>query len=132
MKRIVALTMGLLMLAGCGAAAAEPGVSQIDWANHDARAEQFVMALVNGDYTIASEGFDAEMQRVLSVRALGNNWKAMNNQAGAFVSIEGTELEPHDEYDIYNVVTRHEKSGVNIRIVFSADGLVAGLFFTFA
>jgi len=131
MKRITSLAVCLLLLAGCGTAVAEPGISRIDWDNHDARAEQFVTALANGDFTIAAEGFDADMQRALGVRALGNSWKGMLRGAGAFVAIEGIELEPHDEYDIYIVFTRHEISGINTRIVFSADGLVAGLFFTF-
>ena len=131
MKRIAVIAICLLLLAGCGSVA-EPGVSQIDWENHDVRAEQVVTALANGDFSIVAEGFDAEMQRALSVRALASSWKAMTNQAGAFISIEGTEREPHDEYDIYVVTTRHEKSGVNVRIVFSEDDQVAGLFFTFA
>jgi len=128
---MLAALLALSVLASCGGGE-EPGISHIDWENHDARAEQLVTALANGDFSIVAQGFDAEMQRALSVRALANNWKAMTNQAGAFVSIEGTELEPHDEYDIYIVTTRHEKSGMNTRIVFSADGQVAGLFFTFA
>jgi hypothetical protein len=126
---MLAALLALAALAGCGAK--EPGVSAIDWANHDVRAVQFVTALVNGDYTIAAQGFDAAMQRALSVRALRKAWEDMVKQAGAFAAIEETERIPDDEYDIYHVLTRHEKSGVNTRVVFSADGLVAGLFFTF-
>ena len=127
---MLAVLFVLLAFAGC-LGSHNQGLSHIDWDNHDTRAEQFVQTLLNGDFSIAAEGFDAEMQRALSVRALGNAWKGMVRGAGEFVAIEGTELEPHNEYDIYNVLTRHEISGLNTRIVFSADGLVAGLFFTF-
>ena len=131
MKRIISLAVCLLLLAGCGATTAEPGISTIDWEDHDERVEQLVIALVNGDFTIVAEGFDAQLQKALSVRRLGSAWKGMLRRAGTFIAIVGTELEPHDEYVIYNVLTRHQSSGLNVRIVFSDDGLVAGLFFSF-
>lgn len=127
---LLAVLFALPAFAGCGAGE-EPGVSVIDWANPDERAAQFVTALVNGDYTIAAQGFDAEMLRALRVAALRRSWEAMQRRAGAFIAIEGTEQIPDDEYDIRHVVTRHEKMGVNTRVVFSAEGRVAGLFFTF-
>jgi hypothetical protein len=126
----LAALLALFALTGCQGGT-EPGISHIDWENQDERAPQFVTALVDGDYTVAAEGFDAEMQRALSVGALRRSWEGMCRQAGAFVAIEETQPVPNDEYDIYNVITRHEKSGVNTRVVFSHDGLVAGLFFTF-
>ena len=110
----------------------EPNTSNIDWGNRDQRAEQFVAALVNGDYSIAAEGFSADMNRALGVRGLRRAWGDMIKGAGAFVSIAETQTEPHDEYDIYIVVSRHENRGVSSRVVFSEDGLIAGLFFSFA
>lgn len=123
--------LGIFALTGCGGGADEPGISSIDWNNHDKRAEQFLTALVNGDYSTAMAGFDETMQKGLSVTALRRNWEAMIQGAGAYVSISEIMTEPHDEYDIYIVVSRHEVMGVSTRIVFSHDGLVAGLFFTF-
>ena len=110
--------------------------SHIDWDNHDQRAEQFVMALVNGDYDTAAAGFVPELMQGLGVSGLKEAWENTVRTAGAFISVTGTEVIlddniPHEEYDIYHVVTRHENSGINSRIVFSKDGLVAGLLFTF-
>ena len=109
----------------------EPGISHIDWDNHDLRAERFVIALVNGDFTIAAEGFDEEMSRVLGVRGLRKAWRDTARIAGDFKSIYETELIPHDEYEIYHVVSWHANRYINTRIVFSFDGKIAGLFFSF-
>jgi len=120
-----------LTLAGCGEREEEPGISFIDWNNHDLRAEQFVTALINGDFTIASEGFDEEMKRALGVMGLERSWRDTVRIAGEFISIAGVESVPHDEYDIYHVITLHKNRDINTRIVFSDDGSVAGLFFSF-
>ena len=109
----------------------EPNTSNIDWENRDQRSEQFVMALVNGDYSIAAVGFDADMTRALGAPGLKKAWEDTVKQAGAFVSIVKTQTELNDEYDIYIVISRHENTGISSRIVFSGDDLIAGLFFSF-
>ena len=134
-KRIlVAMVSALLVLfaiTGCNESS-EPGTSQIDWENHDQRAEQFIMALINGDYSIAAAGFDTDMNRGIGVYGLRRNWEEVTRQAGSFVSIVGIEIIPHDDFSIYEVTTQHESNGINSRVVFSEDGVVAGLHFTFA
>ncbi|MCL2020451.1 MAG: alpha/beta fold hydrolase [Oscillospiraceae bacterium] len=109
----------------------EHGAIVIEWENHDLRAEQFVLALSNGDYSVAAEGFDADMNKALGVRGLRNAWEGMVKDAGEIIDFSSTEKVPHDEYDIYNVISIHENTGIVTRIVFSQDGLVAGLFFNF-
>ena len=120
----------LVILVGC-AEEEEPGISRIDWENHDLRAEQFVRALLNGDFTIAAEGFDEDMEKALGKKGLRKGWLDTVRIAGEFISIDGTELIPNDEYEIYHVVTLHKNRAINSRIVFSHDGLIAGLFFSF-
>lgn len=134
LSKIISASMaGLLLiltLAGCGGGK-EPGISHIDWNNQNMRAQQFVTALTNGDYTVATAGFNAAMSQAMDARGLKQAWEDTVKTAGTFISIISTETIPHDEYDIYHVVSRHKYIGVNTRIVFSADGLVAGLFFSF-
>jgi len=127
---VLSILLVLTFFTGCGDPD-EPGISEIDWNDKNIRSEQFVTALVNGDYTIASSGFDATMTRSLSVRRLAKAWTDTVKVAGAFDSIVSTEEVPNDEYDIYIVLTRHENMGINTRIVFTEDNQVAGLFFTF-
>ena len=128
---LLALLLLTLASASCSPGAVEPGISKIDWEDPELRAEQFVTALVNGDFRVAAEGFDSAMKRALSVSALRRAWESTVTQAGSYISLERTEIIPHEEYSIYLVTTRHEIMGVSTRIVFDTDGLVAGLFFSY-
>jgi len=131
-KIFIAAAVALLLLfADCSKSVNEPGISSIDWNDKEHRAEQFVTALVNGDYSIAQEGFDANMKKALGKNGLKRAWESTVKAAGSFVSIMGTKTEPNDEYEIYIVTSRHENKGIASRIVFSKDGLIAGLFFSF-
>ena len=109
----------------------EPGISNIDWDNHEKRSEQFVEALLNGDYTIATAGFNEEMKQALGANDLRRAWIDTTRRAGNFIRIVGTEQIPDGDYDIYHVVTQHEKININSRIVFTPDGQVTGLFFSY-
>jgi len=128
---IAAAVVLLLFFAGCSKSDNEPGISSIDWNDTDHRAEQFVTALVNGDYSIAKEGFDANMEKALGKNGLKRAWESTVKAAGTFVSIMGTKTEPNDDYEIYIVTSRHQNKGIASRVVFSKDGLIAGLFFSF-
>ena len=135
MKRVFAAILSVILLApaisGCSVGGGEPGISSIDWENREMRAEQFVAALANGDYTIAAQGFDAEMSRALGVRGLKKAWEDSLKVAGSLISVYETQNVPNDEYDIYLVLSRHENRALSSRVVFSKDGLIAGLFFSF-
>ena len=128
---IIAAVLLLTFLTGCSSDEEEPGISRIDWDDHDQRAEQFVMTLLNGDYTIAAEGFDEEMVNALGVSGLRRAWISTVRVAGEFISIVRTEFVPHDEYEIYNVISQHKNRDIVTRIVFSPDGTIAGLFFSY-
>ena len=136
---IIRKFLSLILIAGlifvfvtsCDDEFEEPGISHIDWNNYDLRVEQFVSALLEGDFTIAAEGFNEDMKKALSVRALQKNWNDTIKIAGTFISIDKTEIVPNDDYEIYDVTSLHETRNINIRIVFSHDGLIAGLFFSF-
>ena len=128
---VMMVVLIIAAVSGCSKNTNKPGAGTIDWDNHDQRAEQFVLALVNGDFSEAAEGFNAEMRQALSVIDLEKAWEDTIANAGAYISIEEVTMDPHDEYDIYQVISNHQRFKVNSRIVFSEDGLVAGLFFSF-
>ena len=132
-KRLLVTLAVILLFAALTACGndEEPGISQIDWDDHETRAEQFVGALLNGDFTIASEGFDEEMARLLGVNGLRRAWNSTVRLAGEFVSMDETELVDDNDYEIYHVVTRHKDRDINSRIVFDHNGKIAGLFFSF-
>jgi len=89
------------------------------------------MALLHGDFTIAAEGFDEDMTKALGVRGLRRAWLNTVRNAGVFDSFMDIEFSEYEVYEIYDVVTNHENRNVNTRVVFSDDGLIAGLFFSY-
>ncbi|MDR2957388.1 MAG: DUF3887 domain-containing protein [Coriobacteriales bacterium] len=133
----LAVVLTVSVLAGCQGNDPRSGnnqgssSSQIDWNNLDQRAEQFVMALVNGDYAVAAEGFDDAMNDALGVEGLKQAWEGSVRIAGEFISVVRVDTVPHSEYDIYEVITKHQRIGIKSRVVFSADGKVTGLFFSY-
>jgi hypothetical protein len=145
MKKMLCLLLSVMILAAaCGnqapqvleipevsEASENPAAASAEPENSDTRAEQFVLALVNGDYETAAADFDDVMRRAMSAAELQKAWEDTARAAGAFDSIVGTELIPHDEYDIYEVISRHEIRGINTRVVYSKDGQIAGLFFSY-
>ncbi|MCL2137631.1 MAG: DUF3887 domain-containing protein, partial [Coriobacteriia bacterium] len=130
-RGFLAFIVALSLLTSCQTTSNEPGTSQIDWSDREHRAAQFVLALVEGDYSIAAEAFSSDMQRQLGVKGLKSAWDSVIQQAGAFEAIVSEDTLPHDEYDIREVTSDHATRGVVTRIVFSDDDKVAGLFFSY-
>jgi len=119
------------MLVGCTTSDPEPGNSTIEWTDRDHRAEQVVMAIINGDYSAVTSGFDEDMSKALTAQGLENAWKSTIRQAGEFVSILSTQTVDDDQYDIREVTSQHTYQGVRTRVVFTRDNKVTGLFFSF-
>jgi len=133
-RYIIAVLIALFILgsvSGCELGSnTEPGTSLIEWENHDMRAEQFMTAVANGDFSIAAEGFNAEVyQGLRGAQGLRVAWRDVCGVVGSFISIEGVHYAPDDEYDVYEVITRHRSGGINTRLVFTDDGLITGIFF---
>lgn len=102
--------------------------SEIDWSFYNTRAETFVTVLSDGDYQSAVNMFDETMKQAYSVTALQNDWALVTAQAGAFSAIHEIENSTVDGYYICLVTSQHTVTGVTLRLVFSEDGLVAGMF----
>jgi len=101
----------------------------IQWEFYNERAESFVTAMATGDYKAAVDMFDATMKRALPSARLQNDvWNVVVDQAGQFVTVNKTENLFFEGYFICFVTSLHENTGVTLRIVFSQNGLVSGLF----
>ena len=102
-----------------------------DGSFYSERAEKFVKQLVNGEYSAAAESLDAQMAKSLNADALEQAWNGAIEQAGAFSAIVKTDNLTQDGYYICLVTSRHENKNVVSRVVFSEDGLILGLFFSY-
>ena len=129
----------MLIATGCAQSGAPAGntgatgdsadAAEIDWEFYNGRAKEFVTAMSAGDFNAAVEMFDKTMKRALPAKSLQTGvWDVVTGQAGAFVSINKTENQAAQGYFICFVTSEHADKGVTLRVVFSKDGQVAGLF----
>ena len=119
----------ILLVASCSKT--EPG--DID-RPYEELGEELVKFLVNEDYTSAVKKFDGVMKIGLPAKKLKAAWKEQERQFGKFISIEGIEKQPFKKYIIVSVKTKFQKTSgettyVDVRITYSANKQVAGLFF---
>lgn len=99
-----------------------------DWNTYNERAEAFVTTIANGDFESATEMFDSAMKESISILQLQDIWEIILKQAGTFIAVQKIENKLVDGYFVCFTTSQHENSGVILRIVFSEDGLVTGLF----
>ncbi|MCL2107730.1 MAG: alpha/beta fold hydrolase [Oscillospiraceae bacterium] len=99
------------------------------WGIYNEAAEKFVRFCADGDFAAAESGLNAEMrQHGVDSAALQGIWEAIELQAGPFHEVLDFDNLEADGYFISDVTSRHENSGVILRLVFDEGGLIAGLF----
>ncbi len=108
-------------------------VSSFNARAQDSRAEtnaqSFVELLGKGDFAAAKDRFDATMKSALPEEKLREVWRSLEGQAGAFKKQTATRITKQLGYDVVLVTCQFEKAMLDVKVVFAADGLVAGLFF---
>lgn len=135
MKRLLAVFLILMLIFSVGGCTKTENENNDDstpddyWDSYNERAEAFVTAMANGDFDAAAAMFDNTMKQAVTVSTLQNDiWNIIIEQAGDFVDVHEIENLLADGYYICFTTSRHEIGGVTLRIVFSEDGLIAGLF----
>lgn len=73
--------------------------------------------------------FDKTMSSALPEAKLAETWKGLIAQAGSLKEITGTRAEPVQIYQVVFVTCAFERATLDTKVVFDADGKVAGLFF---
>jgi dienelactone hydrolase len=94
-----------------------------------AAAKTFVNQLATGDYKAATATFTQDMLNVFGPDKMEETWLAVIKQVGAFQQQIGTHTEQVTDYDIVYVSTDFENGSLDIKIVFSRQGKIAGLYF---
>lgn len=92
-------------------------------------AEEFVGAMVKGDYEKCVDYFSAKMKKAMSARKLEQVWRDLQDQVGEYTAVAGMREEIIDGYDVVFVTVEFEKDSLAIRVVFDKDRRVAGLWF---
>jgi len=100
-----------------------------NWDFYNERAEVFVTAMASSDFDAAVDMLDTTMKQALPAPTLEDNvWKVIIEQVGAFIGVYDIENSVIGGYYVCFVTSQHESRGVTLRVIFSEDGLVAGLF----
>ena len=131
MKKITFLLIFILIFGftGCEGTKNDSTLTENEWEFYNECAEKFVKFMANGDFASAEVMFDSAMKKLVPKSVLQKDiWDVITAKAGAFVDIHAIENITVDGYYICFVTSRHELIGVKLRVVFSKDGLIAGLF----
>lgn len=92
-------------------------------------AREFVTQLAQGDYREAVSSFDSKMSHHLPEDKLQKLWEGISGQWGEFQEIQSIRLQKVLQYQIALVTCRFEKGLLDVKVVFSANQQIAGLFF---
>ncbi|HKI38802.1 MAG TPA: alpha/beta fold hydrolase [Gemmataceae bacterium] len=93
------------------------------------RARALVAALGKEDFAAATKDFDETMTKALPPDKLGDIWKGIVKQVGAFKKSGAVTTEKTEKYDIVWVACEFEKATWYTRVVFDGERRVTGLFF---
>jgi hypothetical protein len=89
----------------------------------------FVDLLAAGKPAQAAAGFDDTMRKALPEQKLREIWTALQAQAGAFRRRTGVRIEAQGAYRAVFVTCEFERAVLEAKVVYDANGLIAGLFF---
>lgn len=93
------------------------------------RAGAMLAAMVKQDFATAGKHFDAVMQKALPADKLGATWKGVLDQFGAFQKQTVVRREKVQKYDVIVLSCQFEKSPLDVRVTFTPDSQITGLFF---
>jgi dienelactone hydrolase len=98
-------------------------------ADMEAAGKDFVDLLVKEDFATAVTQYDDTMATALPEPKLHEAWITLQNQAGRFRRQLRARTEKVPGYNVVLVTCQFEKAVVDAKVVFNANGKVAGLFF---
>jgi len=98
------------------------------WEFYNERAEAFVKNMANGYFDEAFNMCDTTVKQAMPAASLQKDvWENIVAKAGKFIDIDKIDNQTYKQYHICFVTSKHENSGVTLRVVFSENGLISGL-----
>ena len=93
-----------------------------------AAATAFVNHLAKGEYEAAAQPFTETMRGAAPPEKLGEIWKAIQTQMGAFQRIVGSRVEPVGGFQSVFVTSEFAGATVDLQVTFDSEGRIAGFF----
>ncbi len=133
-KFVLALVLASMVmliggLAGCNAGSTSTLDESAVRAYADPAAETTLQGLSEGDLEKYTQYGDAQFKQAVTQEILDPVTAQVGSQLGSFVSITYLSMEESGEYIVVHYKANYTKGEVGVRMVFDADGLVAGQFF---
>lgn len=91
-------------------------------------AREFVVMMNTGKFHDAVKLFDKTMSSSMTAKQLGQTWKALELQVGAFKKPVGIRAEKIQGYDAVFVKCEFEKALLDVKLVFDETKKIAGFF----
>jgi len=91
-------------------------------------ARELTMQMAARHFESVADHFDGTMQSDMPSSKLSEFWTGLIGQAGAFQSITATSVQDVQGYKVVLATSKFEKTVLNLKWVFDADGHVAGFF----
>ncbi len=98
-------------------------------ANLEDAARSFVELLSQGEYVKAVQDFDVTMSNAMPPEKLGQAWQRVQGQAGKFQKQGEVRTERVQQYDVCYVTCTFQKSPLDVKVVFTPERQITGLFF---
>jgi dienelactone hydrolase len=92
-------------------------------------AQAFIDQLAKGDFSGAVSNFDPQMGAAMPEAKMKETWQQLTTQMGPYQKQIGVRTEQQQGYRIVFVTTQFENAALDVRVVFDAQGKIAGLFF---
>jgi len=92
-------------------------------------AEDFLNHLVTGKYDSAVQQFDSVLTARLPVHTLEVVWNTLQKQVGFFQQYEKYSIETHSPWFIVFLTCRFEKALLDLKLVYTSEQKIGGLFF---
>jgi len=94
-----------------------------------AKATALLDHIVAGEFGPVVAEFDATMTAAMPAEMLAATMTQLGQQVGPFVERTNTREAEEAGYDVVYITTVFEKATLNTKVVYDAEGQVAGLFF---
>jgi dienelactone hydrolase len=117
------LSLSPVVFAQAQTAAREPSLERA------AAARAFVETLARGEFADAGKTFDETLRATFPTEKLQELWKTLNTQVGALKRVVGARVERVGEYDAAIVTCEFERTGIEVKVVYTSAGQITGLFF---
>ena len=119
----------LVVVLGCGWAAAAETRETPQGKDIAPAAGRFVDQMANGEFSAAVKDFDATMKGLVSPEKLKQIWEPLVAQVGPLKARLSTRTERVGQYDCVFVTCQFEKTKLDVKVVFNRSQQISGLFF---